>query len=51
VRGSSSYAARWGLLANASVAIDSSKFKNVNSRDNNFTQGKIDLYLPGGRSA
>src|SRR5665647_2158288 len=30
-----------GLLATASVAIDGSKFKAVNSRDNNFTQGKI----------
>src|SRR5471032_1276106 len=29
------------LLAKASVAIDGSKFKAVNSRDNNFTQGKI----------
>src|SRR5258705_13714407 len=27
--------------AKASVAIDGSKFKAVNSRDNNFTQGKI----------
>ncbi len=31
-----------GLLAKASVAIDGSKFKAVNSRDNNFTQGKIE---------
>lgn len=30
-----------GLLAKVSVAIDGSKFKAVNSRDNNFTQGKI----------
>src|ERR1700731_4295875 len=30
-----------GLLAKASVAIDGSKFKAVNSRDNNLTQGKI----------
>src|SRR6201995_2136275 len=30
-----------GLLAKASVAIDGSKFKAVNSRDNNFTEGKI----------
>src|ERR1700686_2614598 len=30
-----------GLLAKASVAIDGSKFKAVNSRDNNFTKGKI----------
>src|SRR5258708_15175755 len=32
---------KMGLLAKASVAIDGSKFKAVNSRDNNFTQGKI----------
>jgi len=30
-----------GLLAKASVAIDGSKFKAVNSRDNNFTKGKL----------
>jgi transposase len=30
-----------GLLAKASVAIDGSKFKAVNSRDNNFTKGKM----------
>src|SRR5476651_2128069 len=30
-----------GLLAVASVAIDGSKFKAVNNRDKNFTQGKI----------
>ena len=29
---------KMGLLAKASVAIDGSKFKAVNSRDNNFTQ-------------
>jgi len=29
-----------GLLAKASVAIDGSKFKAVNSRDNNFTQAR-----------
>jgi transposase len=34
-----------GLLANASVAIDGSKFKAVNSRDNNFTKGKLDRRL------
>jgi transposase len=34
-----------GLLANASVAIDGSKFKAVNSRDNNFTPGKLDRRL------
>ena len=32
---------KMGLLAKASIAIDGSKFKAVNSRDNNFTQGKI----------
>ena len=34
-----------GLLAKASVAIDGSKFKAVNSRDNNFTQGKLERRL------
>ena len=34
-----------GLLAKASVAIDGSKFKAVNSRDNNFTKGKLELRL------
>jgi transposase len=32
---------RLGLLAQASVAIDGSKFKAVNNRDRNFTQGKM----------
>ena len=32
---------KMGLLAKASVAIDGSKFKAVNSRDNNFTQAKL----------
>src|SRR5229473_6687873 len=32
---------KMGLLAKASVAVDGSKFKAVNSRDNNFTKGKI----------
>jgi transposase len=32
---------KMGQLTKASVAIDGSKFKDVNSRDNNFTQGKI----------
>src|SRR5712672_3557956 len=32
---------KMGLLTKASVAVDGSKFKAVNSRDNNFTQGKI----------
>ena len=30
-----------GLLTNASVAIDGSKFKAVNTRDKNFTRGKV----------
>ena len=33
------------LLANASVAIDGSKFKAVNSRDNNFTAAKMQRRL------
>jgi len=32
---------RLGLLAEASVAIDGSKFKAVNNRDRNFTAGKM----------
>src|SRR6187431_863942 len=36
---------KMGLLAKASVAIDGSKFKAVNSRDNNFTKGKMDRRL------
>ncbi len=32
---------RFGLLANASVAIDGAKFKAVNTRDRNFTKGKM----------
>ena len=31
-----------GLLATASVAIDGSKFKTVNSRDRNFTRAKVE---------
>src|SRR5262245_42128870 len=31
-----------GLLATASVAIDSSKFKAVNNRDKNFTRAKVE---------
>jgi hypothetical protein len=31
-----------GLLANASVAIDGSKFKAVNNRDKNFTRAKME---------
>ena len=34
---------KMGLLTKASVAIDGSKFQAVNSRDNNFTQGIVDL--------
>ena len=33
---------KMGLLAKAIVAIDGSKFKAVNSRDNNFTKGKME---------
>src|SRR6202453_4024825 len=33
---------KMGLLAKASVAVDGSKFKGVNSRDNNFTKGKLE---------
>jgi transposase len=29
------------LLSEASVAIDGSKFKAVNARDKNFTEGKM----------
>ena len=31
-----------GLLSKASVAIDGSKFKAVNTRDKNFTRGKVE---------
>ena len=31
-----------GLLTEASVAIDGSKFKAVNNRDRNFTRAKMD---------
>ncbi len=34
-----------GLLANASVAIDGSKFKAVNNRDRNFTRAKVERRL------
>jgi hypothetical protein len=34
-----------GLLAKASVVIDGSKFKAVNSRDNNSTKGKLERCL------
>jgi transposase len=34
-----------GLLANASVAIDGSKFKAVNTRDKNFTRAKMERRL------
>src|SRR6516165_5775224 len=33
---------RLGLLAQASVAIDGSKFKAVNNRDKNFTRAKVE---------
>jgi hypothetical protein len=33
---------KMGLLANASVAIDGSKFKAVNNRDRNFTRAKVE---------
>ena len=32
---------QFGLLADASVAIDGAKFKAVNTRDRNFTKGKM----------
>src|SRR2546429_9813973 len=31
-----------GLLATASIAIDGSKFKAVNTRDKNFTRGQVE---------
>src|SRR5690349_20878746 len=34
-----------GLLTSASVAIDGSKFKAVNTRDKNFTRAKMDRRL------
>src|SRR2546428_4161609 len=34
-----------GLLAKGRVGIDGSKFKAVNSRDNNFTKGKLERRL------
>jgi hypothetical protein len=36
---------KMGLLAKASVVIDGSKFKAVNSRDNNSTKGKLERCL------
>jgi len=36
---------KMGLLAKASVAIDGSKFKAANSRDNNFTKAKMERRL------
>src|SRR5215471_12949366 len=36
---------KMGLLAQASVAIDGSKFKAVNNRDKNFTRGKMERRL------
>src|SRR5260370_33046219 len=35
-----------GLLATARIAIDGSKFKAVNTRDKNFTRGKVELRRP-----
>jgi hypothetical protein len=35
----------FGLLTNASVAIDGSKFKAVNTRDKNFTRAKMERRL------
>jgi transposase len=42
-----------GLLRNASVAIDGSKFKAVNTRDKNFTRAKMErrLAITGCQSA
>jgi hypothetical protein len=34
-----------GLLTQANVAIDGSKFKAVNNRDKNFTRAKMDRRL------
>jgi transposase len=34
-----------GLLTQASVAIDGSKFKAVNNRDKNFTRAKMERRL------
>jgi hypothetical protein len=34
-----------GLLTNANVAIDGSKFKAVNNRDKNFTRAKMERRL------
>src|SRR5258705_3523759 len=36
---------KMGLVAKASVAIDGRKFRAVNSRDNNFTKGKMERRL------
>jgi len=36
---------QFGLLAADSVAIDGAKFKAVNTRDKNFTKGKIERRL------
>jgi hypothetical protein len=35
-----------GLLTQASVAIDGSKFKAVNNRDRNFTRAKMGQKTP-----
>jgi transposase len=34
-----------GLFSNATVALDGSKFKAVNSRDNNFTMNKVEKHI------
>jgi transposase len=36
-----------GLLRQASVALDGSKFKAVNTRDKNFTHAKMERRLAG----
>ena len=40
-----------GLFAEASVAIDGSKFKAVHNRDKNFTQAKMERRLEQKRTA
>ena len=37
---------RWACSTRASVAIDGSKFKAVNTRDKNFTRGKVERRRP-----
>jgi len=38
-----------GLLTSSSVAIDGGKFKAVNTRDKNFTRGKVERLLRSSR--